>query len=212
MPDFDLERQYWDTGTVHVAGVDEAGRGCLAGPVVAAAVILPHDARLPGLDDSKKLTAGQRDALFDHIQAEALAIGIAHAPPEEIDRLNVLWASMAAMRRALLDLAIVPQVALIDGNRVPPEAGVPRPAAGATARSASGVWMEPVVKGDARSLSIAAASVIAKVTRDRHMETLHLGVPVYGFAGHKGYPTAQHYAALAEHGPSSHHRRTFRLT
>lgn len=212
MPDFEIERRLWRAGHVHVAGVDEAGRGCLAGPVVAAAVILPPDAHLPGLDDSKKLSPEARDGLFDRIHAEALATGIGACSAPEIDRLNVLWASMEAMRRALADLALRPGAALIDGNRVPPEASGARPAVGATAVSASGVLMEPVVKGDARSLSIAAASILAKVTRDRHMIALDLTVPGYGFAGHKGYPTAVHYAALAERGPSVHHRRSFRLS
>ncbi|MEL6614902.1 MAG: ribonuclease HII, partial [Bacteroidota bacterium] len=187
MPDFEIERRLWRDGYAHIAGVDEAGRGCLAGPVVAAAVVLPPDARLPGLDDSKKLSPEARDALFSQVHAEALATGIGMCSAAEIDRLNVLWASMEAMRRALADLALVPGAALIDGNRVPPEAGAAsgeRPKAGAAAVSASGIVMEPVVKGDARSLSIAAASILAKVTRDRHMVTLDQTVPGYGFAGH----------------------------
>ena len=201
MPDLAHERRLWRAGHAHVAGVDEAGRGCLAGPVVAAAVVLPPDARLPGLDDSKKLTPEARDRLYDAVRAEAIAVGVGACTAAEVDELNVLWASMEAMRRALADLALVPDAALIDGNRVPPEA--------------SGVVRGPVealVKGDAKSLSIAAASVLAKVTRDRHMVALDGAVPRYGFAGHKGYPTAQHYAALAEHGPSPHPPRTFRLS
>ena len=157
MPDFDLEHLHWHAGRPLVAGVDEAGRGCLAGPVVAAAVILPPEAHLPGLDDSKKLSADERQRLFGVVHDQALAVGVGACSPQEVDTLNVLWAAMEAMHRALTDLALVPDAALIDGNRVPPEA------AGATA---SGV-LEAVVKGDARSLSIAAASVIAKVTRDR---------------------------------------------
>ena len=192
MPDFDLERLHWHAGRPLVAGVDEAGRGCLAGPVVAAAVILPPEAHLPGLDDSKKLSADERQRLFSVVHEQALAVGVGACSPQEVDALNVLWAAMEAMRRALTDLALVPDVALIDGNRVPPEAS------GATV---SGV-LEPVVKGDARSLSIAAASVIAKVTRDRLMVALDGVLPAYGFAAHKGYPTAQHYAALADHGPT----------
>lgn len=197
MPDFALERPHWSAGLRRVAGVDEAGRGCLAGPVVAAAAILPPDADLPGLDDSKKLTPERRDALYDRIHAEALAVGVGACSPAEIDELNILWAAMEAMCRAVVDLALPPDLALIDGNRVPP--GLPVPA-------------EAIVKGDAKSLSIAAASIIAKVTRDRLLVALDAEHPAYGFAGHKGYPTAQHYAALAAHGPTPHHRRTFRLT
>ena len=197
MPDFALERPHWSAGLRRVAGVDEAGRGCLAGPVVAAAAILPPDADLPGLDDSKKLTPERRDALYDRIHAEALVVGVGACSPAEIDELNILWAAMEAMRRAVVDLALPPDLALIDGNRVPP--GLPIPA-------------EAIVKGDAKSLSIAAASIIAKVTRDRLLVALDAEHPAYGFAGHKGYPTAQHYAALAAHGPTPHHRRTFRLS
>ena len=197
MPDFETERHHWGAGRRLIAGVDEAGRGCLAGPVVAAAAVLPPDARLPGLDDSKKLSAEQREALYDRIHTEALAVGVGACSPEEIDELNILWAAMEAMRRAVADLALVPDLALIDGNRTPPGLAIPA---------------EALVKGDARSLSIAAASVVAKVTRDRLMVALHAQLPAYGFAGHKGYPTAQHYAALAAHGPTPHHRRSFRLT
>ncbi|MEM1054485.1 MAG: ribonuclease HII [Bacteroidota bacterium] len=197
MPDFEIERRHWAEGRRLVAGVDEAGRGCLAGPVVAAAAILPPDAHLPGLDDSKKLTAEQRETLYDRVHAEALAVGVGACSPAEVDELNVLWAAMEAMRRALADLVLPPDLALIDGNRIPP--GTKEPA-------------EPIIKGDAKSLSIAAASVIAKVTRDRLMVALDADFPAYGFAGHKGYPTARHYTALAEYGPTLHHRRTFRLT
>lgn len=196
MPDFALEHVHWAAGRRLVAGVDEAGRGCLAGPVVAAAVVLPPDARLPGLDDSKKLSAAQRDVLFERVHAEALAIGVGRCEAEEVDRLNVLWAAMEAMRRAVADLARPPDVALVDGDRTPP---------------ALACAAEAVVRGDARSLSIAAASVVAKVTRDRLMVALDVDFPAYGLAGHKGYPTAAHYAALALHGPSPLHRRSFRL-
>jgi ribonuclease HII len=196
VPDFSLETACWAAGHRYVAGVDEAGRGCLAGPVVAAAVILPPDAHLPGLDDSKRLSAEARTALMPEIRRQALAVGVGQCSPEEIDRLNVLWAALEAMRRAIADLALPPDYLLIDGNR-------PLPAPPCT--------QEAVVKGDARSLSVAAASVVAKVTRDRLMETLHDDYPQYGWAGHKGYPTMEHYAALAAHGPSPHHRRSFRL-
>lgn len=197
MPDLSLERRQWAAGRRVVAGLDEAGRGCLAGPVVAAAVVLPPDARLPGLDDSKKLSAEAREALVPQIHRQALAVGVGQCSPAEIDDLNILWASMEAMRRAATQLALVPDMLLVDGNRAIPNAPCDQ---------------ETVVKGDAKSLSIAAASVLAKTTRDRLMVDLDAAFPVYGWAGHKGYPTVQHYAALAVHGPSPHHRRSFRLT
>ena len=196
-PTFEIERRLWQRGFSRVAGLDEAGRGCLAGPVVAAAVILPPDARLPGLDDSKKLTPAAREALFEVVVAEALAVGVGACSPREIDALNILWASLEAMRRAASDLVLRPDLCLIDGNQPIPEAPWPQ---------------ETAVKGDARSLSIAAASVVAKVTRDRQMRALHAEFPEYGWAGHKGYPTTAHYDALRTHGPSPHHRRSFRLT
>ena len=197
VPDLSLERRQWAAGRPTVAGLDEAGRGCLAGPVVAAAVVLPPDARLPGLDDSKTLTAAAREALVPRIEREALATGVGVCSPAEVDALNVLWASMEAMRRAALALAVAPDVLLVDGNRTIPDAPWPQ---------------EPVVKGDGKSLSIAAASVLAKVARDAIMTALDADFPVYGWARHKGYPTAEHYAALAAHGPSPHHRRSFRLS
>ena len=197
MPDLSFERRHWDAGRRVVVGLDEAGRGCLAGPVVAAAVVLPPDAHLPGLDDSKKLSAETREALLPVIQREALAVGIGQCSPAEVDELNVLWAAMEAMRRAAASLPLAPDLFLVDGNREVPGAPCPQ---------------ETVIKGDTLSLSIAAASVVAKVTRDRIMVTLDAAFPVYGWAGHKGYPTAAHYAALAAYGPSPHHRRSFRLT
>jgi ribonuclease HII len=197
MPDLAIERSHWAAGRRYVAGVDEAGRGCLAGPVVAAAVVLPPDAGLEGLDDSKKLSPERRAAFFDRIRAEALAVGVGLAAPEEVDRMNVLRAALEAMRRAVADLALAPDVLLVDGNQ--PIAALPCP-------------QETVVQGDTRCLSIAAASVVAKVTRDRLMVALHEAHPHYGWAQHKGYPTPDHYAALAAHGPSPHHRRSFRLT
>ncbi len=203
MPDLRIERRHWNAGRRAVAGLDEAGRGCLAGPVVAAAVVLAPGTEIPGLDDSKRLSPRARQSLVPVIRRRALAVGVGACSPAEVDRLNVLWASMEAMRRAALALAapdgtpLVPDVLLVDGNREIP--GVPWP-------------QETVVKGDAKSLSIAAASVIAKTTRDAVMVDLDAAFPVYGWAGHKGYPTAAHYAALAEHGPSPHHRQSFRLT
>lgn len=197
MPDLALEAALWRRGARWVAGVDEAGRGCLAGPVVAAAVILPPEARLPGLDDSKRLTPEARRALLPAIHREALAVGVGSCSAAEVDRLNVLGAALEAMRRAVEALALPPDALLVDGNRPIPQAPWPQ---------------KTVVRGDARSLSIAAASVVAKVTRDRLMEELDALFPQYGWAAHKGYPTAAHYAALAAHGPSPHHRRSFRLT
>jgi ribonuclease HII len=189
VPDLSLEHPHWAAGRRVVVGLDEAGRGCLAGPVVAAAVVLPPEAVLPGLDDSKKLTPEAREALVPQI--------VGQCSPAEVDELNVLWAAMEAMRRAAAALPLVPDVFLVDGNRGIPNAPCPQ---------------ETVVKGDARSLSIAAASVVAKVTRDRLMVELHAAFPAYGWAGHKGYPTKAHYDAIAAHGPSPHHRRSFRLT
>ena len=187
-----------------LAGVDEAGRGCLAGPVVAAAVVLPEGAEGLGIADSKTLSAAQRSVARAAIDAQALAVGVGTCSPEEIDRLNILHASMEAMRRAVANLRdprtlapVAPAFVLVDGNRLPP--GLPCPA-------------EAVVKGDGKSLSIAAASIVAKTTRDALMADLGAAFPAYGFERHAGYPTGAHYAALAVHGPSVHHRRTFRLS
>ena len=196
MPDLAIEDRHRAAGRLVVAGCDEAGRGCLAGPVVAAAVVLPPGASIPGLDDSKTLTPEQREALVPEIERVAVAVAVGQCSAAEVDRLNVLWAAMEAMRRAAVALAVAPDVLLVDGNREIPGA----PCA-----------QETVVRGDGLSLSIAAASVVAKVFRDRLMTALDADFPVYGWAQHKGYPTAQHYAALAAHGPSPHHRLTFRL-
>ncbi len=196
MPSFETEHQLWTRGYRWIAGLDEAGRGCLAGPVVAAAVVLAPDTRIDGLDDSKKLTPTVRDEVIDRITAEALAVGVGHCSPAEIDTWNILHASLEAMRRAVKNLALPPDYLLIDGNKTIANAPCPQ---------------EALVKGDAHSLSIAAASVVAKVTRDRLMVRLHDDFPAYGWAGHKGYPTAAHYEALRIHGPSPHHRRSFRL-
>jgi ribonuclease HII len=177
-----------------LAGVDEAGRGPLAGPVVAAAVILNPAAKPPrGLADSKAISARKRERLFDTIHAEALCVSVASATVEEIDRLNILQATMLAMQRAVAGLRLPPQRVLIDGNRVPT---LPMPVAA-------------VVQGDARVAAISAASILAKVTRDRLCEELHANWPQYGFAGHKGYPTAEHLAALSQHGPCTAHRRSY---
>ena len=196
MPSFALEGSLWDRGFRHVAGVDEAGRGCLAGPVVAAAVVLPPGVVLDGIDDSKKMTAARREEAVTLIHEHALAVGIGHCSPSEIDRLNILWAAMEAMRRAVTDCLPAPDYLLIDGNRCFPDSPWP---------------FDTVVKGDRHSLSIAAASIIAKVTRDRLMAELHADFPMYDWHSNMGYPTPAHYDALVEHGPSPHHRRSFKL-
>ena len=176
-----------------VCGVDEAGRGPLAGPVCAAAVILPPHLQIPGLNDSKKLTDKRRRELMPVIKEQALAYGIAFATHEEIDQINILQATYLAMERALAQLNIKPDIALIDGNRAK-DFGLP---------------VKTVVHGDSLSASIAAASVLAKVTRDDLMLTMAEEYPQYGFEIHKGYGTKAHYAALTAHGPSPIHRMTF---
>ena len=176
-----------------VCGVDEAGRGPLAGPVCAAAVILPPHLQIPGLNDSKKLTDKRRRELMPVIKEQALAYGIAFATHEEIDQINILQATYLAMERALAQLNIKPDIALIDGNRAK-DFGLP---------------VKTVVHGDSLSASIAAASVLAKVTRDDLMLTMAEEYPQYGFEIHKGYGTKAHYAALREHGASPIHRMTF---
>lgn len=196
-PTLELEQKRWQQGHRYVAGIDEAGRGCLAGPVVAAAVILPQGHTIAGVNDSKKLKSAQRDALFEQIREEAVAVGIGLCSPEEIDDLNILWAAMEAMRRAAADLAPAPDFLLIDGNRCFPDPAWP---------------VQTVVKGDSHSHTIAAASIIAKVTRDRFMQMLDEEFPAYGWAQNVGYPTQAHYAALATHGPTPYHRQSFRLS
>ncbi len=176
-----------------VAGVDEAGRGPLAGPVVVAAVILEDQRPIAGLADSKKLSPARREALFDEIRAHALCFSIAEASVEEIDRLNILQATLLAMRRAVQGLRLKPVMVLVDGNRLP----------------VLDVPAEAIVKGDARVQAISAASILAKVHRDRWCAQLHERYPQYGFAGHKGYGTAAHMAALRAHGACPEHRRTF---
>ncbi|MFN5097551.1 MAG: ribonuclease HII [Limnohabitans sp.] len=182
----------WDSEGL-TAGVDEAGRGPLAGPVVAAAVILDDLNPIRGLNDSKKLTAKRREALFDEIRARALCFAIAEAKVQEIDELNILQATMLAMRRAVEALRLPPKLVLVDGNRLP----------------TLGVRAEAIVKGDALVPAISAASILAKVHRDRLCDELHLQYPVYGFNQHKGYGTAQHLAALQAHGPAPCHRMSF---
>ncbi len=176
-----------------VAGVDEVGRGPLVGAVVTAAVILDPTKPIPGLADSKKLSEKRRNALYEQIIEKALSWSLGRAEPEEIDQINILHATMLAMQRAVAGLAIVPEYVLIDGNRCP---ALPMPSLA-------------VVKGDSRVAEISAASILAKVTRDREMTELDLSFPQYGFAQHKGYPTAFHLERLAEHGATEHHRRSF---
>lgn len=182
----------WDLPGL-IAGVDEAGRGPLAGPVVAAAVILDDLNPIAGLNDSKKLTALRREKLFDEIRAKALCCSIAQASVEEIDQINILQATMLAMRRAVEGLRLKPAKVLVDGNRLP----------------VLDVLAEAIVKGDATVPAISAASILAKVTRDRWCATLDQQYPQYGFAGHKGYGTAEHLAALQAHGACPEHRKTF---
>ena len=182
----------WDTPGL-TAGVDEAGRGPLMGPVVAAAVILDDLNPIKGLADSKKLTALQRGKLYDEIRAKALCCSIAMATVEEIDQLNILQATMLAMKRAVEGLRLKPHKALVDGNRLP----------------ALSMLAEAIVKGDATVPAISAASILAKVTRDRWCFDYDLQYPQYGFAGHKGYGTAAHLLALREHGACPQHRKSF---
>ncbi|WP_434311697.1 ribonuclease HII [Hominifimenecus sp. rT4P-3] len=185
------ERQYEDSA--FVCGIDEAGRGPLAGPVVAAAVILPREAEIFYLNDSKKVTERRRELLFDEIQEKAIAFGIGIVSPEEIDEINILQATYAAMRQAVSGLSVQPAVLLNDAVTIP---GIELP-------------QVPIIKGDAKSVSIAAASILAKVTRDRMMRQYDAIYPEYGFAGHKGYGTAAHIAAIREYGPCPIHRRSF---
>ncbi|WP_439608827.1 ribonuclease HII [Hydrogenophaga sp.] len=182
----------WDVPGL-VAGVDEAGRGPLAGPVVAAAVILDERSPIKGLADSKQLTAARRERLYDEIRAKALCCSVALASVEEIDQLNILQATMLAMRRAVQGLRLKPSKVLVDGNRLPP----------------LDVLAEAIVSGDALVPAISAASILAKVTRDRLLCELHLLHPEYGFDRHKGYGTAQHMQALKKHGALAVHRRSF---
>jgi len=195
-PTLELEKNLWRRGYRHVAGLDEAGRGCLAGPVVASAVILPQGVMIPGVDDSKKLKAARREEVFEAICDRAVAVGVGMCSPEQIDLMNILWAAMEAMRRAAATLVPGPDFLLIDGNHCFPKS----------------LWpYQTVVKGDAHSHTIAAASIVAKVTRDRLMHRLHEEFPAYSWRQNVGYPTQAHYAALAAHGPTPYHRRSFRL-
>ena len=193
MPTFEYEEKHYLEGYTAVCGCDEAGRGPLCGPVVAAAVILPRGLEIEGLNDSKKLTEKKREALFDIIKEKAVAYAIAEASPEEIDEINILNASMLAMRRAVEALPIKADFALIDGN----------------CSRGFEIPTETVVKGDAKSYSIAAASILAKVTRDRQCLELDKEYPEYGIAKHKGYPTKDHMDAVRKYGPAPIHRKSF---
>ena len=177
-----------------VAGVDEVGRGPLVGDVVAAAVILHPEKPILGLTDSKKLSEKKREALYDEIMEKALSWAVASASPAEIDQINILHASMLAMKRAVMALDVKPDYVVIDGNRSPE---LPYPS-------------EAIVKGDAKVIAISAASILAKVVRDREMYLLHEKHPEYAFNKHKGYPTAQHMTALKKYGPLSEYRKSFR--
>lgn len=189
-----LENALRRVGFCYVAGVDEVGRGCLAGPVVAAAVVLHPDRHVPGVADSKVVPSGEREQLFDRIVSEAVAWAVGSADPHEIDRINIHQASLAAMRRAVLLLAPLPDIVLVDAFRIPDLPMAQRGIAG----------------GDRRCSAIAAASIVAKVTRDRQMLELHARDPRYGFDRHKGYATAEHLDAVARFGYSDVHRRSFR--
>ena len=189
-----LENTARRMGFAHVAGVDEVGRGCLAGPVVAAAVVLDPGRRLAGVTDSKLLTARQRERLYTEIASSALAWAVASLAPRDIDRLNIHRASLTAMRQAVMSLVPLPGFVLVDGFRLPDLV----------------IAQKAVVGGDRKSTAIAAASILAKVTRDRAMRALHEQDPRYGFDRHKGYATRAHLAAVGKHGYSAAHRRTFR--
>lgn len=185
------EHKYEDLGWI--CGIDEVGRGPLAGPVVAGAVILPHDSKIPYLNDSKQLTAKKRGELYDVIMREAVAVGIGYASPARIDEINILQATYEAMREAISKLSVKPDVLLNDAVKIPQV----------------DIRQVPIIKGDAKSVSIAAASIVAKVTRDRLMEEYDKVLPGYGFASNKGYGSAEHIAALKEIGPSPIHRQSF---
>ncbi|MBF0119955.1 MAG: ribonuclease HII [Desulfobacterales bacterium] len=190
-----FEKQAKEKGFQQIAGVDEAGRGPLAGPVVAAAVILPEDISISGINDSKKLTSGKRESLYKKIYETAISVGIGIIDPIEIDRINILRASLLAMAIAVLNLNPKPDHILIDGKfKIP----------------ASFISQEPIIKGDNLSISIAAASIIAKVSRDRLMDIYHEEYPEFGFILHKGYPTKKHKQAIIKWGYSPIHRKTFK--
>ena len=194
MPDYEFEKAAVNSGFSCICGVDEAGRGPLAGPVCAAAVILPEGAVIAGLDDSKKLTEKKRERLYDIIKTTAVAYSVAYGTLEEIETVNILEATYLAMNRAIEGLNIKPDFALIDGNRVPRGIKIP---------------CETIVKGDSKSMSVAAASVLAKVTRDRLMLEYDKKYPEYNFKKHKGYGTKEHTELIKQYGPCEIHRLSF---
>ncbi len=195
-PTLTIETTLWQKGHRHICGLDEAGRGCLAGPVVAAAVVMPPGLRIEGVNDSKCVGRARREELAGRIREEALAFAVGACSPALIDEINILHAAMEAMRRATDLLALGPDYLLVDGNHCFPEPRRP---------------FSTIIGGDRRSHSIAAASILAKTERDRQMRTLHNEHPHYGWITNVGYPTREHYRALREHGPTIHHRRSFRL-
>jgi ribonuclease HII len=190
-----LEQQFWGEGFNHIMGLDEAGRGCLAGPVVAAGVVLPMDGTLEGVTDSKALTPQKREDLFDRIYIEAIAVQVWSQPVDVIEEMNILHASLDAMRHCAETSDPVPDLLLVDGNQRVPTL----------------IPQQTIVKGDMKSATIAAASIIAKVTRDRIMAKLSKEYPAYDWATNKGYPTKAHRDAIREHGITPHHRSSFRL-
>lgn len=195
----EYERRLWTAGYERVAGLDEAGRGCLAGPVVAAAVILPPEIEIPAIQDSKSISEEKRLAAREQVTAQAEAYAVGRCSPEVIDELNILQAALKAMRRAASDCDPPPDFLLIDGNQW-------------SRTLTDAPWpFETVVKGDASSQSIAAASILAKTERDALMRQLHEDHPEYGWSSNVGYPTQQHYEALGEHGATPHHRQSFTL-
>lgn len=194
MPDYEFEKAAVNSGFSCICGVDEAGRGPLAGPVCAAAVILPEGAVIEGLDDSKKLTEKKREGLYDIIKETAVAYSVAYGTLEEIETVNILEATYLAMNRAIEGLTIKPDFSLIDGNRVPRGIKIP---------------CETIVKGDSKSMSVAAASVLAKVTRDRLMLEYDKKYPEYNFKKHKGYGTKEHTELIKQYGPCEIHRLSF---
>ncbi len=193
LPTLDFERKYWDQGIELIAGVDEAGRGPLAGPVVAAAVIFPKDMFIEGVDDSKRLSAKKREVLFHTIYERALGVGVGIVSHEVIDRVNIFQASVLAMRKAIERLHPEPQMILADGNSFTHDR----------------LRYENIVHGDAKSFTVAAASIIAKVTRDGLMREFHEVFPLYGFDRHKGYGTKRHFEAIRQYGLCEIHRRSF---
>jgi ribonuclease HII len=193
------ERRLWTTGYERIAGLDEAGRGCLAGPVVAAAAILPPNVEIEAVQDSKSISEDKRLAARAEIEAQAMATAIGVCSPDEIDDLNILHAALMAMRQAAADCDPAPDFVLVDGNQW-------------DQNLVDAPWPhETIVKGDAKSQSIAAASILAKTERDAIMRRLHKKHPEYGWESNVGYPTQQHYAALSEHGVTPHHRQSFTL-